>query len=220
MKGNHMPSKKQGPLDVARSTLNDLTNERDRSDAKLVGIAAEREQIAHAALTGDNGARERLEELKREVAHLTEHGKDLAAAIVEAERNFNCAREAERRTKEVEAANRRKALAVSLRAAGERADRGAQEFAEAIAEIEALSRDPEAVGIRFLEMIFLRPHIMNAAHAAFQPMHPFMPPLERRSFAPGDRHSFGEVLGGWADRIDEEADQVIAGKAEATKEAA
>lgn len=206
-----MPAKKQNPLSAAQDELSELRIEGDRIDGRRCRIRIERERIARAALTGDAAAREQLDTLKREDRELADQRTDVEAAIADAERNVAAAKSAKVRKEEVAAAERRKLLATSLRTAGERADRSAREFAEALAEIDAISRDPDAEGIPQLEYGRVRVHVMDAAHTAFVPVHSFMRPEERVLMPPSARRSFAEVLGSWADHIEIDADRVIAG---------
>lgn len=208
------------PSSDPEAELSRFIAERERIGARLEEIAAERERIAHAALTGDAAARDRLEALKRESAELADHHKDLGAAVAEARRRVAAADAAAHRREMVAAAERRKEVAASLRAAGERADRGAREFAGALAEIEAITRDVDATDIPLLAFIRVRPHMMNAAHTAFLPVQSLLDPTTRRIVPPSGRHSFGKVLGGWAAEIEAEADRVIAGANQEKKEAA
>lgn len=205
---------KPDPVAAAKATLADLTDERERVDGRLADIGAEREKIAHAALTGDMAAREQLDALKREAAELADHRKDVEAAIAQAERDVAKAEAVVLRHREVAEANRRKAYAAYLRSVGAAADQGK------LAALAVIPQESAAAGIDFLTLEFIRGKLIDVVQWVFlRPLQHFMHPIERHLAKP-ECSSVSELLGKWADRIDQEADRVIAGKSEPKKEAA
>lgn len=201
-------------LATAKATLANLNSELTRVDGRLTEIGIGRERVAHGALTGDATAREKLEALKREAAELADHRKDVVAAIGHAEHLVRLGLANEKRREEIAAAKRRKEFATNLRTVGSEADQGK------LLGLASIARDAGQLGVEFLHVQFVGPNLMNALHTMIAPLHPFMDPMSVRKLSPDQRITFTKLLGGWADRIDAEADRVIAGKSESRKEAA
>jgi len=131
---------------AARRTLAELTEQRDRVAERLAAIDIEREKIAHSALTGNAKAREVLSVLRCEAADLTDRAKDLAAAIMQADRDVDAAEAAQEALRRRQEAERWLDQADQLDAAGRAAQEAVTALVESIGQIKLIAGDLRASG--------------------------------------------------------------------------
>ncbi len=133
-------------LKTARKALDGLRTEHGRVGARLAEIAVERERIAPAALSGDQGAAAKLDVLKAEKASLSEHGEDVNSAIRQAERDVEAAQIAVSAHNSRETAQHWLVQADQLEAAGRAAQNSVEAFVAAIGKVSETAAALRASG--------------------------------------------------------------------------
>jgi hypothetical protein len=180
----------------ARKTLNDL--ETKMADSKVWAAKVE-ESIAacsFAAHTGDAGARIRLDELHGQQSMAEQDCKSLEIAIATAKQHLQAAQAAEQDAAEIAKAKRALALCSAFAARGEALDRSLTKFLD---DFQGLSSDFNALsGLGYgpgswpLVSINMR----NAMLARLM-----FTDLQIEHLPPNRRHSFEEVINGWASHV-------------------
>lgn len=185
---------------AARATEIALLGERDRITQRQAEIDADRETIAHAALTGDAKARERLTALRQEAADLSDQAKDVASAISQAERDIVAADAAVAALDKREKAGIASALADKFEETGREATAALNTFAAAFAEMRDIAATLRDSGATQLSRATMDMNMRRATQTSLMTAG-----LQGEFLAPGHRIEMSDLIAGWSADIREGA---------------
>lgn len=185
---------------AAREIEADLRGQSARIAERQAKIADERENIAHAALTGDASARDKLTALRQEAAGLTDQAKDVAAAINHAEREIIAADAAVAALDRRQKAEAATALAGRFEETGREAMAALDTFARAFAEMQGIAATLRDSGATQISRATMEMNMRRATQTSLMKAG-----LQGEFLAPGHRIEMAGLIAGWAADIREGA---------------
>jgi chromosome segregation ATPase len=146
MNAIQIPEQAGAALKEAEGTLAGLEDKGRENSARLVAIAAEKETLAHAALTLGGQAKTKLKELNREAAEIQLEADDLASAIRQARRNVQRAQNGCDLARKRVDASKVLALADEYQSAGEEAHQAFLVAFTAIGKAKSIAQQISVLG--------------------------------------------------------------------------
>jgi hypothetical protein len=197
---NHEILKLEKAVSVAEQVIADLQGKRAKAASRVEEIAASRHQIGfrvHAG--GDKDARAELDRLNQEDAALTGEVQSLDGALIEAGRRLQAAQQSLARERERESALALRGTLKELTSAGREADASLAAFLKASDRVRDVTNKIHSYGV-------LNPsqeQIFTFGTRAINTV--LMKTIWSRGYevmAPGERISFGDVIGKWVANLD------------------
>jgi hypothetical protein len=155
-------------------------------------IAVERRDLAFAATAGETEAKSQIERLRSEAVAISAEIEDVEIAVSTAKARLREALAAQARVADIERAKKIRAHAAVLHRAGQDTDDAARQLAKAFTSVHTALQALAGLGIVHPGADLARVNLVRALNAALQGL-----PLRLDVIAPGDRHTFESITGGW-----------------------
>jgi hypothetical protein len=205
-------------VECVEKTLSQLGDKKDRALKRSQEISAERAAIGFAAHAEDDPkAIKRLEQLNRDMLAMSGEVESIDAAIGEANKRLDAARQnANREVAKVNAGEIRKLLAAFAAAATDM-DEALADFATSSHELREVVNKLHGLGCNFpnhnqIESLGSRVVLTAVGQSIFKRVVETLPPGERRSFGP--------MVAGWIKTIEDSHVRPLLGESEQSKEKA
>jgi hypothetical protein len=189
-------------IEKCELTIRNLENIRKHLLQEQAELADERGRVALGAHTGDKKSRSRLDEINVAAAKFTSEFASVEAAIVQAEKNLDAARQVEAGAADREKAKAIAALNAKLKDELANAD---DAFADAIGSVlsaRALLMEMHALGVGSPTDPMFRINAVACIKTALQNLpQPWISDFEFSRLAPSQKKNFKPLAEGWCNQI-------------------
>jgi hypothetical protein len=215
---------KMTPTECVEKTLAQLADKKERALKRSQEIAAERAQIGYAAhAEGDQKAIKRLEQLNLDVVNMNGEVASIDAAIAEANKRLDAAKQNANRDAAKQNATEIRKLLAAFAAAATDMDEALADFATASYELRDAVNNLHGLGCAFpshnqIESLGSRVVLTAIGQSIFK--------RAVETLAPGERRSFAPMVATWIETIERNniapllGEQTAAKKEEANADAA